>query len=82
VTLVWGRFRLSAEMEGLIHAYDGNCPQIHVAVSWLCPVLRRVMPNHVTTTDALRRAMIAVVGRRGSGEHILHSPEITRAARA
>ncbi|MEW2491557.1 hypothetical protein [Streptomyces sp. NPDC048411] len=51
-------------------------------MSWRHSVLRRVMPNHVTTTDALGRAMIAVVGRQGSGEHILHSPEINRAARA
>ncbi|MEV7236845.1 hypothetical protein AB0N06_23615 [Streptomyces sp. NPDC051020] len=51
-------------------------------MSWLHPVLRRVTPNHVTTTDALGRAMIAVVGRQDSGEHILYSPEINRAARA
>ncbi|MDF6040616.1 NAD-dependent epimerase/dehydratase family protein [Streptomyces sp. JH14] len=51
-------------------------------VSWLYPVLRRIMPSHVTTTDDLGRAMIAVVGRKGSGEHILHSPEINRAAGA
>lgn len=48
--------------------------------SWLYPALRRLIPKHVTTTDALGRAMIAVAGRQGGGEHVLHSTEINRAA--
>ncbi|WP_405665272.1 NAD-dependent epimerase/dehydratase family protein [Streptomyces sp. NBC_00055] len=55
---------------------------MYCGVSWLYPVLRRIMPNHVTTTDNMGRAMIAVVGLHGSGEHILHSREINRAAGA
>ncbi|MFE9867796.1 hypothetical protein ACFYPZ_34655 [Streptomyces sp. NPDC005506] len=51
-------------------------------VSWLYPVFRRFMPNRLTTTDNIGRAVIAVVGRQGSGEHILHSQEINRAAAA
>ncbi|MFD7755269.1 hypothetical protein [Streptomyces sp. NPDC059757] len=56
--------------------------RMYRGVSWLYPVLRRIMPNHVTTTDNIGRAMIAVVGRQGSGEHILRSQEINRAAGA
>lgn len=48
-------------------------------VSRRYPMLRSLMPNHVTTTEDIGRAMIAVV-RQGSGEHILHSQEINRAA--
>jgi uncharacterized protein YbjT (DUF2867 family) len=46
--------------------------------SWLYPVLRRVASTHVTTTEHVARAMIAVVGLRGAAPHILHSPEINQ----
>jgi uncharacterized protein YbjT (DUF2867 family) len=46
--------------------------------SWLYPVLRRVASGHVTTTERLGRAMLAVVRLDGGGPHILHSPEINR----
>ncbi|MFD8418673.1 epimerase [Streptomyces sp. NPDC059466] len=46
--------------------------------SWLYPVLRRLAPKHVTTTEHLGRAMIAVVALQGSGPSVLHSPEINR----
>ncbi|MFE1958756.1 epimerase [Streptomyces sp. NPDC059479] len=46
--------------------------------SWLYPVLRRVIPRHVTTTDHLGRAMIEVVGLAGTGPTVLYSPDINR----
>ncbi|MET7619775.1 NAD(P)H-binding protein [Streptomyces sp. NPDC005408] len=53
---------------------------LYVGVSWLYPLLRRVIPKHVTTTENLGRAMLAVAGAGGAGEHILYSPEINRLA--
>lgn len=53
---------------------------LYVGVSWLYPLLRRLVPKHVTTTESLGRAMLAVAGRGGAGERILYSPEINRAA--
>ncbi|WP_393100742.1 NAD(P)H-binding protein [Streptomyces sp. LN325] len=46
--------------------------------SWLYPVLRRLAPKYVTTTEHLGRAMIAVVALKGDGPSVLHSPEINR----
>ncbi|MEW1862033.1 NAD(P)H-binding protein [Streptomyces sp. NBC_00669] len=51
---------------------------MYKATSWLYPVLRRVAPKHVTTTQALGRAMLAVARLDGQGPHVLHSPEINR----
>jgi uncharacterized protein YbjT (DUF2867 family) len=53
---------------------------LYLTMSWLYPLLQRLMPTHVTTTETLARAMIAVARRRGTGERILHSPEINGAA--
>jgi uncharacterized protein YbjT (DUF2867 family) len=53
---------------------------LYVGMSWLYPLLRRLVPKHVTTTENLGRAMLAVANRGGTGERILHSPEINRAA--
>ncbi len=50
----------------------------YAATSWLYPVLRRVAPKHVTTTETLARAMLAVTRLEGEDPHILHSPEINR----
>lgn len=49
---------------------------LYAATGWLYPVLRRVATKHVTTTEALGRAMLAVVRLEGAGPHILHSPDI------
>ncbi|MFF2998045.1 NAD(P)H-binding protein [Streptomyces sp. NPDC057950] len=46
--------------------------------SWLYPVLRRLAPKYVTTTEHLGRAMIAVVALKGDGPSVLRSPEINR----
>lgn len=48
------------------------------ASSWLYPVLHRLAPGHTTTTDALGRAMIAVVGLGGTGPTVLDSRDINR----
>jgi uncharacterized protein YbjT (DUF2867 family) len=53
---------------------------LYVGMSWLYPLLRRLVPKYVTTTENLGRAMLAVANRGGTGERILHSPEINRAA--
>ena len=46
--------------------------------SVLYPLLRRVASRHVTTTERLGRAMLAVVRLEGGAPHILHSPDINR----
>ncbi|MFC4031134.1 NAD-dependent epimerase/dehydratase family protein [Streptomyces polygonati] len=51
---------------------------MYTLASWLYPLLRRVAARHVTTTEHLGRAMLAVVRLEGGGPHILHSPEINR----
>ncbi|HEY2673844.1 MAG TPA: NAD(P)H-binding protein [Rugosimonospora sp.] len=45
----------------------------------LFPVLRRVAPRHVTTTERVGRAMIAVA-RSGAPRRILENPDINAAA--
>ncbi|GGN46168.1 NAD-dependent epimerase/dehydratase family protein [Streptomyces fuscichromogenes] len=45
---------------------------------WLYPVLLRLTPRHVTTTEHLGRAMIATARLRGRGPAVLYSPEINR----
>jgi len=46
--------------------------------SWLYPLLRRVAPRYVTSTEHLGRAMIAVARLDGAGHHILRTQEISR----
>ncbi|MDT0541573.1 MULTISPECIES: NAD(P)H-binding protein [Streptomyces] len=46
--------------------------------SWLYPLLRRLAPTHVTTTEHLGRAMIAVTAIQGSGPTVLSSRDINR----
>jgi uncharacterized protein YbjT (DUF2867 family) len=53
---------------------------LYAGLSWLYPLLRRLIPKHVTTTENMGRAMLAVAARDWSGGHILHSPEINQAA--
>ncbi|GAA1377430.1 NAD(P)H-binding protein [Streptomyces beijiangensis] len=53
---------------------------MYVVAGPLYPLLRRLIPRHVTTTENLGRAMLAVAGRAGSGERVLGSPEINKAA--
>jgi uncharacterized protein YbjT (DUF2867 family) len=53
---------------------------LHAATSWLYPVLRRVLPNHTTSTDAIGRAMVAVSRTDGTGKRVLDSGDINRLA--
>ncbi|MFF3563548.1 NAD(P)H-binding protein [Streptomyces sp. NPDC002574] len=46
--------------------------------SWLYPLLRRVTPRYVTSTEHLGRAMLATVRLEGAGPHVLHSRDITQ----
>ncbi|MFE9068774.1 NAD-dependent epimerase/dehydratase family protein [Streptomyces violaceusniger] len=46
--------------------------------SWLYPLLRRLAPRYVTSTEHLGRAMIAVARLDGAGPRILHSRQITQ----
>lgn len=80
---------------GYIHPVNGETSRtpgyrrLYAALSWLYPVLRRLVPKQVTTTEDLGRAMLAVARRPdgdsgsgdGGGERVLHSPEINAAAR-
>jgi hypothetical protein len=50
----------------------------YAATGWAYPLLRRMAPKHVTTTEALGRAMLATVRLAGEGPHVLHSPDINR----
>ncbi|MET8560945.1 NAD-dependent epimerase/dehydratase family protein [Streptomyces flaveolus] len=52
--------------------------RIYRLTSWLYPLLRRVAPGHVTTTEHLGRAMIAVVALQGRSPMVLSSRDINR----
>ena len=54
--------------------------RLYAAMSWLYPLLRWLAPNRVTTTEDMARAMLEVAGRDGTGERILRSADINRAA--
>jgi uncharacterized protein YbjT (DUF2867 family) len=51
---------------------------VYALGSVLYPLLRRVASRHVTTTERLGRAMLAVVRLEGGAPHLLHSPDINR----
>jgi len=44
---------------------------------WLMPILRRLMPNYVTSTEQIGRAMLAVA-KRGYPKKILETADINR----
>jgi uncharacterized protein YbjT (DUF2867 family) len=52
---------------------------IYAVVSWMYPVLRRVAPKYMTTTEAIGKAMIAVA-RSGYRRAVLEPDDIARAA--
>ncbi|MFJ8043446.1 NAD(P)H-binding protein [Kitasatospora sp. NPDC096147] len=54
--------------------------RLYPVLDLLFPLLRRLAPGRVTSTESIARAMIAVAGRQGAGEHVLRSPEINRVA--
>ena len=53
---------------------------LYAGLSWLYPLLRLLVPNHVTTTENMGRAMLTVAAGEWAGERVLHSAEINRAA--
>lgn len=50
---------------------------LYAATGWLFPVLRRLFPRHVTTTEELARAMLRVA-REGAPRRVLENAEIVR----
>lgn len=46
----------------------------------LYPLLHRAFPRHVTTTDAVGQAMLAVTRLNGAAPHVLSNPDINRLA--
>ncbi|MFD5815974.1 epimerase [Streptomyces sp. NPDC127038] len=48
--------------------------------SWLYPVVRRVAPRYVTSTEQVGRAMLATTRLKGAGPHVLRSADINRLA--
>ncbi|GAA4373317.1 NAD-dependent epimerase/dehydratase family protein [Hymenobacter koreensis] len=67
---------------GYMHPTPGlrNVPRWASAVTWLYPVLRRVLPKHVSTLREQALAMINVV-RRGYPKRVLEVPDIVALAR-
>jgi uncharacterized protein YbjT (DUF2867 family) len=53
---------------------------VYAATSWLYPALRKAMPNRVTSTDAIGRAMVAVSTSDDTGKRVLDSGDINRLA--
>ncbi len=50
---------------------------MYAATGWLFPVLRRLLPRHVTTTEEVARAMLHVA-REGAPEQVLENADIVR----
>ncbi len=50
---------------------------MYAATGWLFPVLRRVFPRYVTTTEEVARAMLHVA-REGAPERVLENVDIVR----
>ena len=55
---------------------------LYRTTAFLYPLLKRVLPRHVTTTDAVGRAMLAATSLNGAGPTVLRNPEINRLAGA
>ena len=52
---------------------------LYTVLGPLYPVLKRLLPKHVTTTVNVARAMIAVAAR-GHTKHVLENPDINSLA--
>lgn len=69
---------------GYIRPVDGAVPgtrlyrALYGLTSWLHPLVRRIAPDRVTTTEVLGRAMPAVVRLAGEGPHVLETRDINR----
>ncbi|MFF9017212.1 NAD(P)H-binding protein [Streptomyces sp. NPDC014870] len=55
--------------------------RLYPLLSHLYPLLRRVAPRYITTTENIGLAMLTVTTRAGAGPRILHSPDINQTAR-
>ncbi|MCX5397716.1 NAD(P)H-binding protein [Streptomyces sp. NBC_00102] len=71
---------------GYIQPVDGAVSRtplyraLYAVTGFLFPLLRRAFPRHVTTTEAVGRAMLAVARRPGAGPTVLRNPDINRLA--
>ncbi|WTW95853.1 NAD(P)H-binding protein [Streptomycetaceae bacterium NBC_01309] len=54
--------------------------RLYKVLSVFYPLLRRVAPTYITTTENIGLAMLAVARRNGTGEHILASRAINEVA--
>lgn len=70
---------------GLIQPMNGDKSKtrsyrlFYGAIGWLLPLLRRLAPNHVLSTEVIGRAMLNAA-RLGQGVHVLASPGIHKLA--
>lgn len=73
---------------GYIQPVDGAVSRtrlyrtLYRVTAGLYPLLRRVVPRHITTTAAVGHAMLAVARMDGSGPAVLRNPDINRLAAA
>ena len=67
-------------MRGISSRYS-SYRMVHAAIRWLFPLLRRLFPGAVTSTEAIARAMISMV-ESGRRNQILESTDINAAAEA
>lgn len=80
-------FRAYAFRPGYIQPFKGVRSKTRLyqafydALGWLYPVLRRLLPRHVTTTENMGRAMIRVAAE-GYGKRVLENPDINALAGA
>jgi uncharacterized protein YbjT (DUF2867 family) len=77
-------FRAYMFRPGFIQPRHGEVARARVyrvlyrVISWLYPLLRRLIPRHVTTTEHVGRAMVAVARLEGAGPSVLRTPDINR----
>ena len=62
-----------------IRSKTASYQMLYTLLGPLLPLLRRLFPRQITTTEQVGRAMLAVA-RRGAAKHILESPDIIAAA--
>lgn len=69
---------------GYIRPVDGAVSRtpayrvLYRLTSWLYPLMHRLWPDRVTTTEVLGRSMLAAVRLAGEGPHVLSTRDINR----
>jgi hypothetical protein len=69
-----------------IHAMHGIVSRtrlyrtLYIFTRPLFPILKWLLPNHVTTTENIGKAMLTIARRHGAPKRILESPDIERLA--